>query len=82
MKNINTETIRLEGNVAPEATKLWLFNLILIASFDGQAVRDALLLKAGHMAPGKQLIYLEISGQCKDGTPFKGTASIELTNPP
>lgn len=81
MRDVDTTTIRLEGTIAPESTQLWLFNLIMIVSFDGYEVLGALLLKGGHMGPGQHVIYLEITGNMKDGTPFRGSASITLTIP-
>lgn len=71
---IDTSTIRLEGVYSPSAEPYDLpkKGKRVVVPFDGYDVLTAALLKAGHMAPGSaNLIFLEITGQLKDGRPFR-----------
>lgn len=86
LDEIDPETIRLEGIYQPvSAPYLSTKTNRLIVPFDGYEVLGALLLKAGHLAPGEYRILLEITGQLIDGTPFSGKGGINLIvpeNPP
>ena len=83
LDEINTTTILLEGlytlESAPYPTES---PSRLILPFDGYEVLAAVLLKAGHMMPGQEYrIYLEITGELNDGTPFAGEGGINLIIP-
>jgi hypothetical protein len=69
---IDTSTILLEGRYSPSAEP---YNHPRVRSrvvvpFDGYDVLEAAILKTGHMTPGSHTVFLEITGQLKDGTPF------------
>lgn len=80
--NIDPETIRLEGVLAPESTVCWCF--LFIARFDPSAVLDIVWMKIYHLGlpPGRRIIRLKIAGQFRDGTPFEGTGKIWVKIPP
>lgn len=86
LDEIDTTTLRLEGTYAPESDPYpSAIKPRLVVPFDGYDVLEALLLKAGHMAPGEYRVWLEITGQLTDGTPFEGKGGINLLvpeNPP
>jgi hypothetical protein len=79
VRDINPSTILLEGAFSPKSTKLILFNLIMIVTFHGYDVVQAIWFKNPHMAPGTYKVSLDITGFLKDGTPFRGSASISVT---
>jgi hypothetical protein len=78
VRDINTATIQLEGH-SPISTKLILWNLIMIVSFHGYDVVQVLGGKLPHMGPGNYKVYVDITGLLKNGTPFRGSASISVT---
>ena len=58
----------------------------LVVPFDGHDVLEAVLLKAGHLAPGEYRVWLEITGEHVDKktqqiTPFEGKGGISLIVP-
>ena len=72
---IDASTIRLEGLYSPSSEP---YNhprkkSRVVVPFDGNDVLEAAILKLVHMGPlvpGSHLVFLEITGQLKDGTPF------------
>lgn len=79
---IDIATIRLEGTYSPSDTPTpAVHGPRLIVPFDGEVVRDLLLVKLPHIAPEKYRIPLEITGLLQDGTSFRGTGYIHLTVP-
>jgi hypothetical protein len=81
VRDINTATIRIEGLYAPTSTKLILFSLIMIVTFHGYDVVQAILIKISHMSPGDYKVPIDITGLLKNGTPFRGTAYLYVTVP-
>jgi hypothetical protein len=81
VRDINPSTIRLGGLYTATSTKLILFNLIMIVTFHGSDVVQALLVKLPHMGPGTYKVSLEITGSLNNGTPFRGSATISVTLP-
>jgi hypothetical protein len=81
VRDINPATMRLEGLYSPTSTKLILWNLIMIAYFHGYDVVQAIMVKLPHMGPGTYKVSLEITGNLKDGSPFRGSATITVTTP-
>jgi hypothetical protein len=79
VRDINPSTILLEGLYSPTSTKLILWNLIMIVTFHGYDVAQAIWIKLPHMGPGTYKVSLEITGLLKDGTPFRGSASVSVT---
>ena len=71
---IDASTIRLEGvavELAAEPYDHLQKKSRVVVPFHGYDVLWIALLKAGHMAPGSaNLIFLEVTGQLKDGRPF------------
>ena len=73
---IDTSTILLEGLYNASSEPYDRKNRVVVP-FDGADVIEAAILKAGHLTPGSHLIYLEVSGELKDGTPFStGMSSV------
>ena len=71
---IEASSILLEGTYPsisdpsdlPNKSGAWV-----VVSFDGYDVLAAAITKAGHMTVGQTyLVFLEVTGQLKDGTPF------------
>jgi hypothetical protein len=81
VRDINKATIKLEGLYSPTSTKLILWNLIMIMSFSGYDVVEALGSKLPHLGPGNYRVYVDITGLLNNGTPFRGSASISVTVP-
>ena len=78
---IDTSTILLEGLYSPSEEQEPYDHpkkqSRMVVPFDGYDVLRAASLKAGHLTPGSHLVYLEITGQLKDGTPFStGMSSV------
>jgi len=75
-RDINPDKIRLEDMLAPIDTASWWF--LVIAEFDPHAVIDIIGAKIYHMSipPGRHTIYLKITGEFKDGTPFEGIGKM------
>jgi hypothetical protein len=79
---IDPSTILLEGTYKPESTpRLILWGCLLIVSFDGHDVLEALMTKAEHFSPGIYHVSLEITAQTYDGTPCRGSGTITLVVP-
>ncbi|TET18872.1 hypothetical protein E3J74_08825 [Candidatus Bathyarchaeota archaeon] len=80
---IDPTTIWLEGIYSPEYDPYPSENKPrLVVPFDGYDVLIALMLKVGHMVPGGEYrVYLEITGELNDGTPFAGKSGISLLIP-
>ena len=80
---IDTATVLLEGLYTLEsAPYLTEKTSRLVLPFDGYDVLAAVLLKGGHMMPGQEYrVYLEITGEFNDGTPFAGEGGINLIIP-
>jgi len=80
---INTATIVLEGLYVPESTPyISAGTSRMVLPFNGIDVLTALLLKVGHMVPGQEYrVFLEITGELNDGTPFAGEGGINLIVP-
>jgi len=73
---IDTSTIRLEGIYKPWKEPYDRKNRVVVP-FKGKDVLAAAFLKAGHMTPGSHLVYLTVTGELKDGTPFStGMSSV------
>lgn len=74
---IDTSTIRLEGRYSPSAEPYDHPRVRprVVVPFDGYDVLEAAILKSGHMTPGTHLVFLEITGLLKDGTPFSSGSS-------
>jgi len=73
---IATSTILLEGLYSPSSEPYDRKNRVVVP-FDGYDVLAAAILKAGHLTPGSHLIFLTITGELKDGTPFStGMSSV------
>lgn len=73
-RNINPAKTLLEDTLAPVDTTLsWFW---FIAKFDPDAVTEIIWAKIYHMAPGGQTVYLKITGEFKDGTPFEGMGRL------
>jgi hypothetical protein len=83
LDEINTATILLEGLYTPESAPYPITKTSrLVFPFDGYDVLTAVLLKVGHMMPGQEYrVYLEITGELNDGTPFAGEGGINLIIP-
>jgi hypothetical protein len=48
----------------------------IVVPFDGYDVLTAAITKAGHMTPGQSyMVFLEVTGQTNDGTPFSTGSS-------
>ena len=76
---VNTATILLEGLFSPSAEPYDHPRVTsrIVVPFDGFDVLWAAQMKAGHLTPGSHLIYLEITGELNDGTPFStGMSSV------
>jgi hypothetical protein len=89
VKDIDPDTILLEGSVPPLGT--YFIPGGLVAEFDGQTVVNLIWAKIYHLGivepnPLKPYkIPLTITGSFYDGTPFSGTGYIWVkipTNPP
>ena len=79
VSEINTATILLEGLFSPSAEPYNHPRVTsrIVVPFDGYDVLWAAQLKVGHMTPGSHLVYLEITGELTDGTPFTtGMSSV------
>jgi len=73
---INTSTILLEGLYSPSEEPYDRKNRVVVP-FDGFDVLAAASHASGHMTPGSHLIYLEVTGELTDGTPFStGMSSV------
>jgi len=82
LDDIDPTTILLEGMYAPISDPYPSTHTArLIVPFDGYDVLMLVLLKAGHVTPGEYRVYLEITGQLDDGTPFAGEGGINLIVP-
>jgi hypothetical protein len=79
---IDPSTILLEGTYEPESKpRPILWGCLLIVSFNGQDVLEALMTKAEHLSPGIYHVSLEITAETYDGTPCRGSSTITLTVP-
>jgi len=85
---IDTSTILLEGLYSPseEPYDHPRVTSRVVVPFDGYDVLEAAITKLSHMGPivpGSHLVFLEITGLLKDGTPFStgGSACIVLFVP-
>ncbi len=78
--DVDPSTILLEGMYTLQSDPYVTFSGRRLAlPFNGYDVLMALLVKAPHMAPGTYEISLEITGNLYDGTPFRGSGSIDIT---
>jgi len=84
--DINASTIRLEGTYEPvDDPYVSEHTSRLVIPFYGGDVVAALLDNGGHLTPGEYRIYLEITGELYDKTPFSGKGGLNLIvleNPP
>lgn len=83
-RDIDPSTILLEGVYSPDPEVepyLSFWGLMLVVSFDGLDVVNALLIKGGHLSPGENIIYLEITGQTYGGKSFAESGRISLIAP-
>lgn len=84
---IDESSILLEGLYSPMSAPYDLPNRQgswVAVPFNGYDVLEAALTKIGHMVPGQgYLVFLEVTGQTKDGTPFAtgGSGCIWVTDP-
>ena len=72
---IDTSTILLEGRYSPSSEPYDhpRVRSRVVVPFDGYDVLEAALIKLVHegpLVPGSYQVFLEITGQLKDGTPF------------
>ena len=85
---IDTSSILLEGLFSPSAEPYdgVKHKSRIVVPFKGAEVYAAAKQKIGHLTPGSHLVFLEITGELKDGTPFStGMSSVIvlfLDNPP
>jgi hypothetical protein len=77
-RDVNPDKIRLENMLVPVDTTSWFW---FIAKFDSHAVIDIIWAKTYHMAPGKHIIDLKITGEFKDGVPFEGIGKMVVKIP-
>jgi hypothetical protein len=82
---IDTATVLLEGSVPaiPGSNSTGGKPPEYLCDFDGYAVRDVMWLKIYHMGTppnpqGNYVVYLTITGELYDGTPFTGTGHIQV----
>jgi len=79
--DIDINSLRLEANIMwEEANPPYLHPLKdrLVVNYHGDDVLYAILLKMTHTGPGQYEIFLEITGNLNDGTPFRGQGSITV----
>jgi len=85
--NIDPATVLLEGSLPLLSWNTGTKPPEFIADFDGYMVRDILWAKVYHMGAmepnphGKYMVYLTITGELYDETPFTGTGHIKVTVP-
>jgi len=82
VEEVDPSTLLLEGMYEPVSSYLHPNKPRLVACFDGYDVLNAILIKAGHLMPGRDYrVWLEISGFLHDGTPFSGEGGVILEVP-
>lgn len=85
--NIDPDTVLLEGSLGLLSSDTGTKPPEFIGNFDGYMVRDILWAKVYHMGAtephphGKYMVFLTITGELYDETPFTGTGHIKVTVP-
>lgn len=81
--DINESTLLLSGLFKPSGPGYPAQGPKWAVPFNGYDVRTAILMNAGHMAPGAGiLVSLTVTGFTKSNTAFSGTGYIWVTDPP